>query len=217
MAPPYPSSATVTHMLCASDSGFQGIKGEVEVQDVDPWFAEESDGASLGVRRDQSLDLCHAQAAYPGHAGDLFLGVGGADVGVEPGPAGQQRVWWDLAGVDAVQGCGSCPTRVDVADQDLVLRAEVGRAAGGGVVSGPGRGRAALEVLGVWYDHGVAGGVFGGLAVLQDGPGVFLADEGGAGGCTDADYQGGVGVVVEGDLGEAGHGQRVGQAQDDGQ
>src|SRR5664280_3861569 len=217
MAPPYPSSATVTHMLCASDSGFQGIKGEVEVQDVDPWFAEESEGASLRVLGDRGLDLCQVQAAYPGHAGDLFLGVGGADVGVEPGPAGQQRVWWDLAGVDAVQGCGSCPTRVDVADQDLVLRAEVGRAAGGGVVSCPGRGRAALEVLGVGGDHGVAGGVFGGLAVLQDGNGEALADQGGADGGAAAGYQGAVGVVVEGDLGEAGHDQRVGQAEDDGQ
>src|SRR5664279_2414723 len=204
-------------MVVPGDSAPEGVQGQVEVQDVDAWFAEESEGASLRVLGDQGLDPSLAQAAYPGHAGDLFLGVGGADIGVEPGPAGQQRVGRDLAGVDAVQGCGGCPTRVDVADQDLVLRAQVGRPAGGRVVALPGRGRAALEVLRVGGEHGVAGGVFGGLAVLQDGNGEPLPDQGGADGGAATSEQGAVGVVVEGDLGEAGHGQRVDQAQDDGQ
>src|ERR1019366_8713397 len=195
----------------------EGIKGQVEVQDVDPWFAEEAEGASLHVLGDQGLDLCHAQAAYPGHAGDLFLGVGGADVGVETGPAGEQRIRRDLRGFDAVQGCGGGPARVDVGDQDLVLRAQVGGAAGGGVVSGPCCRGPALEVLGVWCDHGVAFGVLGGLAVLQDGNGEALPDEGGADGLAAAVYEGAVGVVAEGDLGEAGHGQGVGQAEDDGE
>jgi len=93
-------------------SGLECVQGQVEGQDVDPWFAKESEGASLGVLGDQGLDLCLAEAAYPGHAWDLLLGVGGADVGVESGAAGQERVRGDLVGVDAVQGGGGGPTAV---------------------------------------------------------------------------------------------------------
>src|SRR5450759_533308 len=89
------------------------VQREVEVQDVDPWLAEESERASLGVLGDQCLNLCHAQAAHSGDAGDLLLGVGGADLGVEAGPAGQQRVRGDVRRVDAVEGGGGGPTLLD--------------------------------------------------------------------------------------------------------
>src|SRR5665647_1840920 len=111
------------------------IQREVEVQDVDAWLAEESEGASLGVCGDQSLNLRHAQAPHSGDAGDLLLGVGRADLGVEAGPAGQQRVRGDLGGADAVQGGGGGPTVLDGGDQVFVLRAKVGCTAGRGVVS----------------------------------------------------------------------------------
>src|ERR1035437_7814082 len=110
------------------------VQREVEVQDVDAWLAEESERASLGVCGDQSLNLRHAQAAYSGDAGDLLLGVGGADLGVQAGPAGQQRVRGDLRRVDAVERGGGGPAVLDGGDQDLVLRAEVRGAAGRGVV-----------------------------------------------------------------------------------
>jgi len=70
----------------------QGIQRQVEVEDVDAWFAEESKRAPLGVLGDQRTNLHLAQAPFPGDACDLLVGVRGADVGVEAGPAGQQRV-----------------------------------------------------------------------------------------------------------------------------
>src|ERR1035437_4979976 len=199
------------------DLGLHGIQGQVEVEDVDPWIAEESERASLGVLCDQCLNLCDAQAARGGDATDLFLCVGGAEVGDAAGPAGEQRVWGDLGRVDAVEGGGGGPAVLDGGDQVFVLRAEVGCTAGRWVVSQPSRGRPALEVLWVCLDDGVALGVFGWLAVLQDGTGEPLPDEGGADGLAAANYEGAVGVVAEGDLRKAGHGQRVGQAQDDGE
>src|ERR1019366_1456077 len=135
--------------------------------------------------------------------------------GVQAGAAGKQCVRGNLRRVDAVE-CGSGgPTLVDGGDQVLVLRAEVGGAAGRRVVSRPGRRGPALEVLWVRFDDGVAFGVLGRLAVLQDGTGEPLPDEGGPDGLGAALDEGAVGVVAEGDLGEAGHGQRVGQAEDD--
>src|ERR1035437_9020889 len=97
------------------------IQREVEVQDVDAWLAEEPEGASLGVCGDQSLNLRHAQAAHSGDAGDLLLGVGRADLGVEAGPAGQQCVRGDLGVADAVQGGGGGPPILGGGDQVLVL------------------------------------------------------------------------------------------------
>src|ERR1019366_4954459 len=111
------------------------VQREVEVQDVDAWLAEEPERTSLGVCGDQSLNLRNAQAPHSGDAGDLLLGVGRADLGVEAGPAGQQRVRGDLGGVDAVQGGGGGPAVLDGGDQVLVLRAQVGGTAGRGVVS----------------------------------------------------------------------------------
>src|SRR5664280_1176937 len=102
------------------------VQREVEVQDVDTWLTQESKRASLGVCGDQCLNLRNAQAARAGDALDLFLGVGGADLGVQAGPAGQQRVGGDLGRVDAVEGGGGGPTVLDGGDQVLVLRAEVG-------------------------------------------------------------------------------------------
>jgi len=101
----------------------RGIQLQIEVEDVDVWLAEESERASLGVLGDQGLNLCHAQAPFPGDACDLLVGVRGADVGVEAGPAGQQRVRGDLRRVDAVECGGSSPTLLDGGDQVLVLRA----------------------------------------------------------------------------------------------
>src|SRR5665647_3479508 len=73
------------------DLGLHGIQGQVEVEDVDPWIAEESERASLGVLCDQCLNLCDAQAARAGDARDLFLGVGGADVAPPRVAAGVRR------------------------------------------------------------------------------------------------------------------------------
>src|SRR5450759_5483009 len=173
------------------------VQREVEVQDVDAWLAEESERASLGVCGDQGLHPRHAQAAFPGDARDLLSGVRRADLGVEAGPAGQQRVRGDLRGVDAVERGGGGPAILDGGDQVLVLRAQVGGAAERRVVSGPGRGGPALEVPGVRLDDRVTLGVLGWLAVLQDGTGEPLPDEVGADGLAAALHQGTVGVVAE--------------------
>src|SRR5450759_2169973 len=125
----------------------RGIQRQIEVEDVDAWLAEESERAPLGVLGDQRTNLHLAQASFPGDACDLLVGVRGADVGVETGPAGQQRVWGDLRRVDAVECGGSSPTLIDGGDQVLVLRAQVRSTAGRRVVSPPGRRGPALEVL----------------------------------------------------------------------
>jgi len=57
----------------------------------------------LRVLVDQRPDLCLAQPACQRYAGDLLLGVGGADVGVQAGAAGEQRVWRDPLGGDAIE------------------------------------------------------------------------------------------------------------------
>ena len=90
-------------LACRRSLGRERVQGEVELEDVDARLAEEPERASLGVLVDQRPDLRLAQAAFPGDAGDLLAGVGGADVRVEAGPAGQQGVRGTCAGCDAVE------------------------------------------------------------------------------------------------------------------
>ena len=81
-------------------------RAPVELEDVDAWLAEESSRAALRVLGDQRPNLGLAQATLARDLDDLLLGVRRADVWVETGPAGEQRVRWDLRRADALElGC----------------------------------------------------------------------------------------------------------------
>ena len=60
-------------------------EGQVEVEDVDPGFAEQAELAGCGVGGDELADGGLGEVALLGYAGDLVGGGGGGDVGVEAG------------------------------------------------------------------------------------------------------------------------------------
>ena len=69
----------------------------------------------LGVLVDELAYGVLGEAALAGDAGDLLRGVLGADVRVETGAAGQQRVGRDLAGGGAVEAAAAARRRCAIA------------------------------------------------------------------------------------------------------
>jgi hypothetical protein len=62
---------------------FEGIQGEVKLQDVDPRLAQEPELATLHMLLDESADGVFGEAAGLGHAPDLIERGGRADVGIK--------------------------------------------------------------------------------------------------------------------------------------
>src|SRR6187549_2424455 len=91
--------------------------GEVQAGDVDPWLTQEGQYATVGGRRDELADLCLRQAGDPGDPGDLQVGVGGADVRVDPGAGRGHRVGRYGLGRDALPGGDRGPALLDLAEQ----------------------------------------------------------------------------------------------------
>jgi len=76
----------------------EGVEGEVEVEGVDAGFAEEAELALGGVVVDEVDEGGFGEVAGVGDAGDLVVGRGGRDVGIEAGAGGGDEVDGDGRG-----------------------------------------------------------------------------------------------------------------------
>ena len=61
------------------------VEVQVELEDVDTGFAEEAELAAFGVTDDELADGGFGEVALVRDAGDLEVGGGGCDVGIEAG------------------------------------------------------------------------------------------------------------------------------------
>ena len=86
-------------------SGREGpVQGEVQQQDVDPVLTEEPEGPVARCScRSRSVVRRPPGRRAPRHPRDLQVGVGRADVRVEPGAAGQERVGRHLTRLAVVE------------------------------------------------------------------------------------------------------------------
>jgi len=62
------------------------VQCKIQVENVNARLTQESELAALGVGGDDLPDRIRTGAASGSHTGDLGLGGGGADVGIEPAP-----------------------------------------------------------------------------------------------------------------------------------
>ncbi len=185
----------------------RSLEREVEPQDVHAGLADEAQGAALGVLLDQFLDRGHGQVVLHGDPVDLEFGVGRGDVGVQAGAGGGDGVRGHLGRLDGVAGHGVVLHHgglglLDLPEQHLAVRGEVGRAGDGQPV--PGVDRVLPEaVRGAWLEvpEAVA----------------LLADQGRAGDLAVGLDLRAVRLVVEESLGDAGDDERVEDAGQQGQ
>ena len=168
------------------------VEGEVQVEDIDAWFAEETELARGGVGVDEVSEGGFREVAGLGYARDLVVGGGRGNVGVEAAGGGGDEVYGDW-GFRGVLGGGY--TGLDAVDEGLAGGGEVGAAGRGGVVAGAGGGGAAVEV-------GVAG--------------EGLADEVGADDVSVAREEFAVGLLGEEEVVDARDQEGVADAQEDG-
>src|SRR6185312_14326310 len=91
------SSPRLPLTLTSSTRGSAGdriplVQCNVEIENVDGGFTQESEEATVLGGADQVANLLFADVAHPGHAGYLNARVFGADVGVEAAAARGHRV-----------------------------------------------------------------------------------------------------------------------------
>ena len=154
---------------------------------------EEAEAATFGVPVDELAHLLGADAALSGHPVDLLFGVPEADVGVEPGPAGEQGVGSDIGGAGAIELRRSGSPLLDRRHQVRVLRPQVGR-------------RRRERIIAVTRCRGPA------LEVLRHAV-ERLADQRGPDDLAVLFHQGTVGTSRKHDLGETGQNQGVGEPE----
>src|SRR5688572_4317072 len=110
MSPPDLVGTEITFALlrvCRARRLVDPVQGKVEQEDVHVRLTEEAQHASSGVLLDELSQLLGVEPPSVCDALGLLCGVLGADVRVEPGPAGEQSVRRDPPAVDAVE-LGGC-------------------------------------------------------------------------------------------------------------
>jgi hypothetical protein len=139
------------------------VEGEVERQHRHPRLAEEAQLPAGGVLGDEAAHPLLAQAALAGHARDLQVGVGRADVRVQAAGRSRDRVdrhggiWCEpiVGAISLGQLAQPGEGLVDVGRGRIVLRAvaelrtggaQVRAAGGGPVIALPGRRGARVEI-----------------------------------------------------------------------
>ena len=104
----------------------QVVERQVEVEDVDPGFAEDAQLAGRRLLGDELSDLVFRQVAGLGDARDLEVSRIGSDVWIEPGAGCCDKVYGDrTAGIllrELIDGA------LDAGHQRLVGLGQVGRA-----------------------------------------------------------------------------------------
>ena len=115
-----PVAGVTVMLMCA-----QIIQREVELQDIYPRFAEETELLALGLLCDECRHVTLGQVPLAGDAGDLVIRCSDADIRIEAAPRGGDEIDRNRLGIGRIGRMEGIDPGLYLIDESRVGRADI--------------------------------------------------------------------------------------------